>query len=122
MIATDEEALMADFLEYYHVADWRAFPVRTTAALAFHLSPESRIKRKMSGREWSMETLLLAALIDRVATLTWMFSEDGAKGRNRPESVYVMLSGEKQKQQADDLQKFRTGADFMKRWAEVTQS
>lgn len=122
MIATDEDALMADFIEFYH-ADWRAYPVRTAAALAFQLSPESRIKRKMSGRTWSMETLLLAAIADRVGMLMWMFSEDGAKNRNRPESIYAVLSGDNKKTEAsDDLQRFASGDDFMKRWATVTQT
>lgn len=122
MIATDEDALMADFVETYHVADWRAYPVKTAAALAFHLPPDSRIKRIMSGRTWSLETMLLAAIVDRLGTLIWMFSEDGAKGRNRPESVYAMLSGDTQKkEESDDLLKFASGADFMKHWKEVAQ-
>ena len=51
-----------------------------------------------------------------------MFSEDGAKGRNRPESVYAMLSGDTQKkEESDDLLKFASGADFMKHWEEVAQ-
>lgn len=123
MIATDEDALMADFLETYHVADWRAFPVKQAAALAFHLSPESRIKRKMSGRTQSMDTLLLAVIADRIGTLMWMLSEDGAKKRNRPESIYAVLSGENKKKEAgDDLQRFASGEDFMKRWAAVTEN
>lgn len=123
MIAADEDALMADFVEYYHAADWRAFPVKQAAALAFHLSPDSRIKRKMSGRTWSMDTLLLAAIADRVGTLMWMFSEDGAKNKNRPDSIYAVLCGDNKKtEESDDLQKFASGEDFMKRWLEVTQT
>lgn len=124
MIATDEDALMADFLETYHVADWRAFPVRQSAALAFHLPPDSRIKRIMSGRRWSMDTLLMAAIADRIGSLIWMLSEDGAKGRNRPQSIYAMLS-EEETQKTDagkDLQTFATGEDFLKRWRELTET
>lgn len=120
MIATDEDALMADFLETYHVADWRAFPVKQAAALAFHLSPESRIKRKMSGRTQSMDTLLLAVIADRIGTLVWMFSKDGQKGTNRPESIYAVLSEDaSKKEERDDLQTFATGDDFMERWRTV---
>lgn len=120
MIATDEDALMADFLETYHVADWRAFPVKQAAALAFHLSPESRIKRKMSGRTQSMDTLLLAVIADRIGTLVWMFSKDGQKGTNRPESIYAVLSEDASKKvERDDLQTFATGDDFMERWKAV---
>lgn len=122
MIATDEDALMADFLETYHVADWRAFPVKQAAALAFHLSPESRIKRKMSGRTQSMDTLLLAVIADRIGTLVWMFSKDGQKGTNRPESIYAVLSEDaSKKEERDDLQTFATGDDFMERWKTVTK-
>lgn len=121
MIATDEDALMADFLETYHVADWRAFPVKQAAALAFHLPAESRIKKKMSGRTWSMDTLLLAVIADRIGTLMWMLSADGQKGKNRPESIYAVLSGDAQKEESDDLQTFVSGEDFMSRWQSVTQ-
>lgn len=124
MIATDEDALMADFLEYYHVADWRAFPVKKTAALAFYLSPESRIKRIMSGRRWSMDTLLLAALTDRISTLIWMLSEDSANGQNRPKSIYAALTGEDQEEKRidSDLQTFDSGEDFLRRWKQVTNN
>ncbi len=119
-----EDALMADFLEYYHCAEWRAFPIETSAALAFHLPAESRVKRALAGRTWSMETLLLAAVADRLSNLIWMLSEDGAKGRNRPESIYAALSGEKKEKEAgkDDLQKFASGDEFMKRWKELTNN
>lgn len=123
MIATDEDALFADFVETYHVTDWRAFPVKQAAALAFHLPPDSRIKRKMAGRTWSMDTMLLAAIADRLGTLIWMFSEDGAKGRNRPDSIVRMLSGDTADKPAggSSLQTFASGDDFRRRWDELTQ-
>lgn len=123
MIATDEDALMADFVETYHVADWRAFPVKQAAALAFHLSPDSRIKRKMSGRTWSMDTLLLAAIADRIGSLIWMLSEDGAKGRNRPDSIVEMLCGDKKQKNTggNSLKTFTSGEDFAARWNVITQ-
>lgn len=120
MIAKDEDALMADFIEYYH-GDWRAFPIKQSAALAFHLPPESRIKRILAGRTWSMDTILLAAIADRIGHLIWMLSEDGAKGRNRPESLVEMLSGDKKTEADHSLQTFSDFDEFRRRYAEITQ-
>lgn len=123
MIAKDEDALMCDFMEFYHIGDWRAFPIKTSAALAFHLPPESRIKRILSGRTWSMDTILLAAIADRIGQLVWMLSEDGAKGRNRPDSLVKMLSGDgtNEKHAGNSLQTFTSGEDFAARWRTITE-
>jgi len=120
MIAKDEDALTADFIEYYH-GDWRAFPIKTSAALAFHLPPESRIKRIMAGRTWSMDTILLAAIADRLGHIIWMLSEDGRKGRNHPDSLVEELSGDGPKKADGGLQTFATSEDFTARWKAITQ-
>ena len=93
MIAADEDALMCDFVETYHILDMRALPVKQAAALAVGLPANSRIKLKLSGEKAPIETVLLAAIVDRLSLLLWQNSKDGAKGKNRPETLIDSLFG-----------------------------
>lgn len=43
MIATDEDALICDLAETYHVFDYRGLPLKTAAALASGLRNDARI-------------------------------------------------------------------------------
>ena len=93
MVGLDEGALTCDFAETYHVLDWRALPARTAATLAMGLGPDSRIMQKISGARVPFDTLLLAAIADTVRILAWMQTKDGARGRNRPDSILDRLTG-----------------------------
>lgn len=93
MIAADENALMCDFAETYNILEMRALPVKQAAALAVGLPANSRIKLKLSGEKAPIETVLLAAIVDRLSLLLWQNSKDGAKGKNRPEMLIDSLFG-----------------------------
>lgn len=112
MIGLDEEALICDFAEVYHVFDWRSLPLRTAATLANGLGANSRIMRKISGVSVTMETLLLATIADALHILVWQNTRDGAKGRNRP-----VLIAEKLTETPKEESGFETIADF-KKWRE----
>lgn len=110
MIATDEDALVCDFAETYHVLDYRALPVKTAAALAFGLGDDSRIKRIISGASATTDTVFSAAIVDRLSLLVWAQTEDGRKGRNRPKSLLDALSGVSEEK--DDVVTYESGDDF----------
>lgn len=94
MINTDEAALRCDFLETYHVMDYRALPARQAALFACGLGTGSRIMKKLSGMSVDLQTLLLALIGDAARLLVWQNTEDGIKGRNRPRSIVdQLLSG-----------------------------
>lgn len=61
--------------------------------LACGLRPESRIKQKMMGAKAPIDTLLRAIIADELKLLVWQNTKDGAKGRNRPESILAALLG-----------------------------
>jgi len=107
MVATDEDALVCDFAETYHILDFRALPARLAARLACGLRSSSRIKQKLSGSKEDIQTALLAHIADAVRMLVWMQSEDGVKGRNRPQSIAALLLGE-----TNASQGFETVDDF----------
>ena len=112
MVSLDEEALICDFAETYHVFDWRSLPVRTAATLAIGLGEDSRIMRKLSGVPVTVETLLLATIADALHILVWQNTKDGTKGRNRP-----ALIAEKLIQTPKEETGFNTVDDFRK-WRE----
>jgi len=58
MIATDEDALVCDLAETYHVLDYRMLPLKTAAALASGLRSDARIFEaiRQKDREAKRET------------------------------------------------------------------
>lgn len=114
MIAADEDALVCDFAETYHIYDYKALPVSYAAALACGLGPDSRIKMAISGAKIPTSMAIQAAIMDRLSLLLWIQTEDGAKGRNHPKSLLDELTSEKQENQVDA---FASGDEFMRMWA-----
>lgn len=88
MIRTDEDALICDLAETYHIFDYRAeLPCKKVALLAVGLRSTSRIKTKLAGFEQPFDIVLLASCLDRLKELVWFNTEDGQKGKNRPDSI-----------------------------------
>lgn len=69
MIALDEDALICDFAETYHIYDYQELPVTYAATLAVGLRENSRIKMRMTDRNAPIETIILAGIIDRLSVL-----------------------------------------------------
>lgn len=111
MVKTDEELLICDFAETYQIYDYRRLPLRTAAILANGLNPNSRIKRKLAGLDQSIDTLLLACIVDRLSLLLWRDTKDATKGRNKPESLFDLLVG-KTNLETDNNNSFNSGKDF----------
>lgn len=91
MITADNDALICDFAETYHIYDYRALPLSLVATLACGLGENSRIRRSMSGQTLTVEAMLLAMLVDRTGLILWTQTKDAQKGRNRPKSVLEQL-------------------------------
>lgn len=95
MIATDEDALICDFAETYHIYDYRSLPLKLASILAAGLRDDSRIKTILSGQGVSTETLLQAAMVDALNLLVWSKTKEAQKGRNRPASIVEKLTTKK---------------------------
>lgn len=109
MIHTDEDALICDLAETYHVFNYRELPVHLLATLSVGLDEDSRIKRKLRNVP-SMPVYMVGAFImDALNILIWQNSADGAKGRNRPESILARMMGDDQDK---DVLSFASGDDF----------
>lgn len=90
--------MFADFREYYglRLTDVLRFdgslPVREAAILARQLPPNSRLLSAIQGgseyRGWTIDTYLLAALVDSMNTNTFAFVKANSKKRvKEPKSV-----------------------------------
>lgn len=92
MINADEEALVCDMAEAYHIFDFRALPLRMAAVLAAGLRENSRIKIKMAGSKYSPEIMILSAIVDRLSILVWHQTEDGLRGINPPKLLLESMT------------------------------
>lgn len=111
MVATDEDALVCDFAETYHIYQWRGLSAKYAAVLAFGLCENSRIKMALSGQKRNFDTMINAATLDAVNLLVWMQTKDGHKNRNRPASLVETLMHEDDKKEPE-MMVFDTPADF----------
>lgn len=113
MLSVDENALICDFAETYHIYDLESLPVITVAILACGLGEESRIMKKIGGTNVSPQMLLLAHAVDRLSILVWQRTKDGAKNRNRPASIVdQLLNSAKPKRQHKAVTVFDSAEAF----------
>ena len=117
MIHLDEDAVICDLAEVYHVLNYRGLSPRLVAVLCLGLSDNSRIKRKMANRKLTLEELLLAALVDRTSLLLWSKTKDAERGVNKPKSVLAIF--EQETRQTSDYQSFNSIEDFERKRAEL---
>lgn len=112
MIRFDEEALVCDLAETYHIYDYKQLPATMVAVFSCGLSDNSRIKMKLANEKVDIDTILLASISDSLRLLLWIKTDDGVKGINRPSSVLSTLTGQ-QVQEKNELV-FSSGEDFEK--------
>ena len=118
MLAADEDMLICDLAETYGILDYRALPVRLLATLAAGLRDDSRTKMRISAIRTPQNTLLLAAIVDRLSLLVWAKTKDAQKGRNRPESVLAAVLKETGRQ--SPIVAYHDAESFEKAWEAIT--
>lgn len=91
MIVSDEAALICDLAETYHIYDYRSFSPLEIATFSVGLRENSRIKLKISGQKYPLETILLASAVDKLAFILWSKTKDAEHGRNKPDSILEKL-------------------------------
>lgn len=116
MIATDEDALICDLMETYHIWEYRSLPLSKVATFSVGLRNDSRIKMKMNNLIHPLDTILLAAIADRLSILTWLNTKDGANGTNRPKSILAQLLNEKDE---SDVETFDSPEEFDNAWKKI---
>ena len=92
MIALDEDALICDLAETYHIFNMMQFPAEYVATLAIGLRQDARIKMKAVGMEYDLRSMLLAHIADNTAITAWLNSKNAEKGKDRPTSFVRTLT------------------------------
>ncbi len=101
MIATDEDALICDLAETYHIYDYRSLSPRMAAIFSCGLRDDSRIKLALAGSRYPLDTLLNVLTYDAVSWLRWAQSKDAHDGGEPPERLYNKLLGFESSKEAD---------------------
>lgn len=115
MISTDEDALICDLAETYHIYDYRSLPLKTVATFSVGLRENSRIKMILAGTKYSFDTLLLASILDGVNLRNWSMSEGARNGKNRPQSITNKLLGKEETNESEYML-FDTAEAFEEMW------
>lgn len=116
MINMDEDALICDLAETYHIFDYKSIPVKLVGTFACGLRNNSRIMMQVSGAKIEPEQMLLAGIVDNTQMIAWLQSENGRKNVNRPKSVLAQLSGNTE----NDTRAFSSGQEFEDEWNRLT--
>lgn len=114
-IQTDEDSLLCDLAETYHLYSIEGLSCSYVAALVYGLRDDSRIKMKMSGMRFPVNTFLLASMVDHLAFISWTKTQDSEKNKNRPKSIVKALLGEEDKPKKE-RKVFGSFEDFQKAW------
>lgn len=120
MINTDEEALICDFAETYHIYNYRSLPLHMAGIYACGLRQDSRIIMAMSKTKLTADQTLLAMISDNTRMLAWLNSADGMRGVNRPKSLVEILLGNVKQNVTSGIEAFETGQDFDDEWRRLT--
>lgn len=107
MIKVDENALICDLAETYHIFNYKEIAADKVAIFAIGLRDDSRIKMKISGSKLDFKTLLLAKLVDDFAMLLWSKTKESRKGLNKPYQIIGSLF-----KKESDVKAFQSGKDF----------
>ena len=117
MIKSDEDALICDLAETYHIYDYRQLPLKMVAVFSVGLRNNSRIKMKMNNQPVEIDTLLIAGISDKLSTLVWWKTKDGQKGVNKPDSLVESITNVQPKEK--NVIAFSSGEDFINRRNEL---
>lgn len=115
-MVTDEDALICDFAETYHVYDYRQLKPSYAATLAAGLREGSRIRTVLGGIPTPLPLYLQMAELDALNLIAWLNSSDGADGKNRPKSLLKAFTDD-----GSTVQGFDSGEDFMTEWKRRTE-
>lgn len=105
MIAIDEDALICDLAETYHIYDYRSLPVELVATFSCGLRDDSRIKMKIRGVTTSETNLLIATVADRIYDVA--YARCGKENNERIIETYFVAE-----KKESDIVVFETADDF----------
>lgn len=121
IIKENEDDLVCDLMQYYHISNWRSYSPFFISTLTFGLPDESRIMKALSGMKYSIDRMLIAVIADKLSLLWWAKTVDGQKNQNRPKSFVDILIGNVKKEESKDIITFNTPEEFEAYRAELVE-
>ena len=95
----DKDSFICDMAQYYHIYDWRSYPLSLILTLTYGLPKESRTMRILSNQKYTTEELLLATGVDALRLIWWSKTEDGQNNQNRPTLFLDILLGREEQEE-----------------------
>lgn len=115
MMRANRGALECDLAETYNIYDMRALPARRVALFSVGLRDDSRIKMFLTDSKFTLSEILLINIYDFLKLDLWTKTKDATKGKNRPESLYEKLIGQKtQEKQSSQNMAFGSAEEYEK--------
>lgn len=111
MLKVGKDELICDLAETYGIINYEGLSPSLVAILSCGLNNDSRIKRKISGQKYGLDSLLNALVLDGINFLCWTKTKDAQKGRNKPKSVFDKLM-EEDSEKENELMSFETPEEF----------
>lgn len=115
MICADEESMICDFAETYHILDYRSLPVKMVATLASGLRDTSRIAMNTTEGKASTTNTILATIADRLGIIMTIL----AGQKEPPPSIFEALYGIEPKGKINKVRAFDSGEEFNAMWAKI---
>ncbi len=101
--------MICDLAETYNILNYRKLPATLVASLVSGLRENSRCHMTLEKRTIKIDTLLLAAIVDRLSLIVWLKTKDAEKNRNRPK---LILSDYFSETSVREHNIYKTGKDF----------
>lgn len=108
--------IICDMAEYYGVFNPYALPFSLFCTLVLGLRPDSRLMLALMEQEQPISVLLQAMAVDDLNFLAWCKTKDAQKGRNKPRSIYELLTKREEKPRGfDSIEEFEAArADIIR--------
>lgn len=114
MINSDEEALICDFLETYHILDYRSLPALLASTLAAGLRDTSRIAISTTDGKASTTNTILATIADRLGIIAALLTGN----KEPPPSIFNALY-EIEPKGKSKVASFDSGEKFAAMWKKI---
>lgn len=110
--------MICDFAEYYHIYDYKQFPITYVAKLAYGLRDNSRTKLKLADKTGTFEEMMMTMIYDAVNIIRYYHTKDAQDGVNPPEFLYSRLFDKDYKTKEDEVEymHFSSAEDFRRAW------
>ena len=115
MIRDDEDSLICDFAETYHIYDYRSLPLWLAATLAAGLRDTSRIAMNTTEGKASTTNTILAIIADHLSSIRALLGDQ----TDFPSVTKTLYGIEEEK--SSKVKAYGSGNDFISAWQAINE-